>query len=772
MNGRRNFKTSSANRASALLMALILLAVLTVAGIAGVYYSRLNTGGSRGDRLSRIAYNLAEKGILKAQKKIYLKYKFHLADTSATPDVPFMLESEKETNSAGQAVESFHGDSAAPKRYFEFLETHDNRPYRIRYRIDYPTDASGKALWRCTDNPQLKITFCQIDYTLESALFDPLHEYESYLKSVYTVRRMNTASMGAFFQDDLELGDYGYDPLAATFKFKGMVHTNGHFFAAGHKDLFSLAGYLSAAKRAAAFSFADAYDPANLHPEEGVSISDLDGGHKKVFNYTNDSVEPLADTGVPGLTFSPGDLNRRERHDGQGYGDPALADTWTTDRNWQQNSLSRGVLDSRVRDNDTGVSSIDVPAGLTLQDGNAFETNAQVLLTLDAAPPTTSEQILHVQMKDGPGVTFTCPGNGPGICTMGGGAIHTKGNPAGANEIFKKTRIWNEREGMEIDLLDINMAKLVELDNALGSKYLIKGVNPDLTPIIYTKRADARPDCAVTCKYNPSQDGRCADLASNPQCHPNNAYQVPDSTRVPNGFRFTNTEEIPRPMMFASPQPLYLKGDVNLHQTGSGRYDPEISGYDKDNDRWQPLAIVADSVTLLSPQWDDNHVNNVMSWDSAEGKWKPPAAPNDAPIATFDPAHPWEVNATIVAGNTPSFAGQYNGGMENYLRLLEDFRKGAKAEDGRETLRITGNFFQLWRSRYGTGTWSAAHEYYNAPHRDWRYESVYGIDAGAHLPPGFKQLLGAIQPPPIVGSFVSQYIVAIGRADSTINREP
>jgi hypothetical protein len=128
--------------------------------------------------------------------------------------------------------------------------------------------------------------------------------------------------------------------------------------------------------------------------------------------------------------------------------------------------------------------------------------------------------------------------------------------------------------------------------------------------------------------------------------------------------------------------PLYVKGDYN---TANG-----------------PAGIYADAVTVLSNSWSD--ANSTLTIGSR-------VASNTT------------VNAAIMAGNKDTVGTQYSGGVENFMRFLENWSG--------KTLTYAGSLTCLWQSQQATGNWPGTGTVYNPPTRNW----AYGMTL-ANLPPG------------------------------------
>jgi hypothetical protein len=128
--------------------------------------------------------------------------------------------------------------------------------------------------------------------------------------------------------------------------------------------------------------------------------------------------------------------------------------------------------------------------------------------------------------------------------------------------------------------------------------------------------------------------------------------------------------------------PLYIKGDYN---TANG-----------------PAGIFCDAVTILSNSWSDANSTKGISSRVASNTL---------------------VNAAIMAGNRDTVGTQYSGGVENFVRFLENWSG--------KTLTYSGSLTCLWQSQQATGNWPGTGTVYNPPVRNWSY----GISL-ANLPPG------------------------------------
>ncbi len=162
------------------------------------------------------------------------------------------------------------------------------------------------------------------------------------------------------------------------------------------------------------------------------------------------------------------------------------------------------------------------------------------------------------------------------------------------------------------------------------------------------------------------------------------AYHTSNSSSSPKGIMLTNGSKLAGSLTTVSNAPVYIKGDYNTQ--------------DK-----KPSMVMADAVNLLSNAWTGSKV-----------KGKLPTASN----TTY--------NLAVVTGNLETKWGQYNGGLENLVRFHENW-------DGKNC-RIRGSFINLWESQIARGRWVYGGDKYQAPIRDWNYDTDF--DRYDSQPPG------------------------------------
>jgi hypothetical protein len=92
------------------------------------------------------------------------------------------------------------------------------------------------------------------------------------------------------------------------------------------------------------------------------------------------------------------------------------------------------------------------------------------------------------------------------------------------------------------------------------------------------------------------------------------------------------------------------------------------------------------------------------------------------------------INAALVSGIVPSGGGNYSGGGENFIRLLEDWKS--------HTLVYYGSMVQLFHSQQAIGPWTGAGFNYKAPLTSrFFFEPLFGSKS----PPGNLSLASYLQ---------------------------
>lgn len=187
-----------------------------------------------------------------------------------------------------------------------------------------------------------------------------------------------------------------------------------------------------------------------------------------------------------------------------------------------------------------------------------------------------------------------------------------------------------------------------------------------------------------------------------------NGQQLPTNT-VPNAS--ANGSYRLSGLGVATPEPIYVKGNYNVttdYVHFSYALGSTTNGYTL------PACLLGDAVTLLSSNFGD-YVS------SATAPLNPP--PTNQSVITL--------NAACFEGIVPSVTNQYySGGLENFLRLLENW--------GGNTVTYNGSIVVMFPSFYATNHWGST--YYGAPKRAWGFDTTFTLPAG--LPPLCPSLKG------------------------------
>jgi hypothetical protein len=111
-----------------------------------------------------------------------------------------------------------------------------------------------------------------------------------------------------------------------------------------------------------------------------------------------------------------------------------------------------------------------------------------------------------------------------------------------------------------------------------------------------------------------------------------------------------------------------------------------------------PAALLADAITILSDSWNDTDPD-YLAGGLLANRTKPT---------------PTTVNAAALEGIVQSTNSNYSGGVENFLRLEEDW-SGV-------VLQYNGSIVVMFPSIYATSFWPATGIVYNVPTRHWGFD--------------------------------------------------
>jgi hypothetical protein len=161
----------------------------------------------------------------------------------------------------------------------------------------------------------------------------------------------------------------------------------------------------------------------------------------------------------------------------------------------------------------------------------------------------------------------------------------------------------------------------------------------------------------------------------------------------------------PNGLTVATPDPLYVKGHFNAPTSYLGTTNTTTT---------LPASLVADAITVLSGNWNDNNSSYPLSYRTASAT---------------------TVNAAIIAGIVPSNGYYYSGGVENFTRLLENWSG--------KTLTFNGSIVVLYPSQIAIGPWGASSSVYSTATRNWSFNPNF-LNA-SKLPAGTPELRTVIR---------------------------
>ncbi|MFH0907250.1 MAG: hypothetical protein V1929_00605 [bacterium] len=158
-------------------------------------------------------------------------------------------------------------------------------------------------------------------------------------------------------------------------------------------------------------------------------------------------------------------------------------------------------------------------------------------------------------------------------------------------------------------------------------------------------------------------------------------------------LRLRNAATVPvSGFSIASDLPVYIEGNYNIASNRG------------------PTFVAGDAVTMLSVAWQDAR--------SFSTHYSSRVAAN----TTY--------NVVIITGNTETTPGHYNGGLENVMRFLEKWDE--------KTVTYRGSVIDLWYSEIATGSWVYGSPIYEAPTRNYGYDTIYRT----LVPPGMTHVFG------------------------------
>ncbi len=183
-----------------------------------------------------------------------------------------------------------------------------------------------------------------------------------------------------------------------------------------------------------------------------------------------------------------------------------------------------------------------------------------------------------------------------------------------------------------------------------------------------------------------------------------------DNSTLP-AVRVTDGAQLPAAgLTVSTPLPIYVKGNYNTTD-GSGNYSTTLG----DTVHTRPAGLLGDALTVLSANWSDSYNSGTSAGSRTV------SAANTT------------LNAATLEGIVPSNGSNYSGGVENFLRLLEQW--------GGHTLTYNGSIVVMFPSQYATGLWNGS--YYSVPTRNWGFDTNF--EDSSKLPPLTPQVKATVR---------------------------
>jgi hypothetical protein len=248
------------------------------------------------------------------------------------------------------------------------------------------------------------------------------------------------------------------------------------------------------------------------------------------------------------------------------------------------------------------------------------------------------------------------------------------------------------------DYRESDTVQAVQVDVSLLNKWLTNGANNGGKSINQTSYTDKGRGIFSIYVYNKVP----LNNSTLPAVRLVNGAQMPSTIGLG-----TSAGRSTSGLTVTTPQPLYVKGDYNVQTATSSA---GASAGTSDTTYTYPAALLGDSITVLSANWQD-------TYNSGTG------LSSRTPVSTTINAAALEgiVQSTNVGSNL-----YYSGGIENFMRLEESWSSSY-------TLTYNGSIVVMFPSIYATNFWQVPGNYYNPPTRHWGFDANF--TSPSKLPP-------------------------------------
>lgn len=304
-------------------------------------------------------------------------------------------------------------------------------------------------------------------------------------------------------------------------------------------------------------------------------------------------------------------------------------------------------------------------------------------------------------------------------------------------------RFYNDREGREMRLLQINLRSLTAWNG--HGRYVVfnsgtvsdnnsgQGYNA-AQRLFATTTADASAPLGSfqnlgLAASDTSEGGLVFHATINGSTYPSAngstspyGFALVQGQQLP-GLSITNNNSDPTGLTFVSDQAVYVQGDYNgiNGAYNTGEYDPATAIWSCPSNstsyncrNWQPASILADSLNILSNAC--LNTDRAIDKDTAKNCNTGSGRGKVSATATT-------VNAALLSGTDITTSGNYNGGLENYPRFSEQWTN--------VYFTYRGSFVSISTPVHVSGSWS--NQLYDPPSRSWTYDTRF--NTAAQLPP-------------------------------------
>ena len=386
-----------------------------------------------------------------------------------------------------------------------------------------------------------------------------------------------------------------------------------------------------------------------------------------------------------------GDFYRRRKNNNSCGGTVRVDDA---DESTQQNPavecsgrIPQSTLDGWNGQIQTGLDTLTVPEVEAFNIGGQYWNQADLRIALDLTqtPPAIivpNKNIIAGNITADNSMTNRLTSNS---CKATSGSTRSYTDMSGSSGSNIRAVEWSNsfrdnREGMQINMLEVDIQALLECMHKHKNQ-------------LFSESSSSERDINDT-----SQGGLVVYMTVIGADSSNlNNYGV----RVRNGDQLRSAkpgDPAIKGLTLVTDQAMYVQGDYNRD--------------DRATDTWKPASFLADSLNILSNAW----TNDAVSSQGIGNR----VANNTRVNAAF-------LAGTDSTGNQEGVGGQggaYNGGLENYPRLHENW-------NGR-TLTYQGSFVSFDRPQHVDGAWGQS-GVYEAPNRAWSYDERF--NSAENLPP-------------------------------------